>query len=161
MINNCPTIIINQENFCRKVSVVGTCLVQVFDASLSPPTLCVGGVQRRIRHGLPNPPAGLEKMVHTDMDDNDPLPCVSVCCRLLPASKVDFFCCTSIYLFFFHHSHYHCLPSPPPLFTIITSITTNYHHHHHTITTIYVSSAGLCAGTSLREWVLPQRGGQT
>ncbi|KAK3881891.1 hypothetical protein Pcinc_013690 [Petrolisthes cinctipes] len=71
----------------RRVAVVGTCLVKVFDASHSPPTLCVGGVQRRIRHGLPNPARGLENMVASDMDDNDPIPSLSICYRLLPASK--------------------------------------------------------------------------
>ncbi|KAK4314761.1 hypothetical protein Pmani_013962 [Petrolisthes manimaculis] len=71
----------------RRVAVVGTCLVKVFDESHSPPTLCVGGVQRRIRHGLPNPPRGLEYMVASDMDDNDPIPSLSICYRLLPASK--------------------------------------------------------------------------
>lgn len=72
----------------REVCVVGSCLVRVFRSELKPPKLCVGGRQIRIRHGLPNPPGGLEDLVHTDMDDNLAIPGVTVCIRLLPASKV-------------------------------------------------------------------------
>ncbi|XP_071535400.1 uncharacterized protein [Panulirus ornatus] len=75
------------EKHLRHVAVVGACLIQVFDNSRSPPTLCVGGVQRRLRHGLPDPPAGLENMVSSDMDYHVPLPGVSICVRLLPASQ--------------------------------------------------------------------------
>ncbi|XP_042880993.1 uncharacterized protein LOC122258822 [Penaeus japonicus] len=75
------------ENHTKKVVVVGSCLVGVFNAKQNTPTLSVGGVQRRIRHGLPNPLGGLQALVMTDMDDNDPIPGVSICVRLLPSSS--------------------------------------------------------------------------
>ncbi|XP_069984592.1 uncharacterized protein [Penaeus vannamei] len=74
------------ENHTKQVVVVGSCLVGVFNTKQNTPTLCVGGVQRRVRYGLPNPVGGLEALTATDMDGNDPVPGVSICVRLLPSS---------------------------------------------------------------------------
>ncbi|XP_053648866.2 uncharacterized protein [Cherax quadricarinatus] len=71
----------------QNVGIVGSCLLQVFNTSKTPPVLRVGGVQRRLRQGLPIPPQGMEKLHVADMDDKDPIPGVSICVRLLPASK--------------------------------------------------------------------------
>ncbi|XP_042223921.1 uncharacterized protein LOC121867863 [Homarus americanus] len=69
------------------VVVVGSCLIPVFDSTKSPPTLIVGGLQLRLRHGLPNPPHGLENLKPSDMDLNEHIPAASVCIRLLPATQ--------------------------------------------------------------------------
>ncbi|XP_069164914.1 uncharacterized protein [Procambarus clarkii] len=75
------------QDHLQNVAIVGSSLLQVFDTSKTSPSLCVGGVQLRLRHGLPDTPQGLEKIAVTIIDKRKPIPGASICVRLLPASQ--------------------------------------------------------------------------
>ncbi|XP_022253719.1 uncharacterized protein LOC111088305 [Limulus polyphemus] len=73
------------EKHTQEEVMLGSCLVGIFTNKAGKPLqLRVGGHQIRLRHGLPNPPAGLRSLEYTHMNNNPIIPLVTVLVRLLP-----------------------------------------------------------------------------
>ncbi|XP_076345448.1 uncharacterized protein LOC143244510 isoform X2 [Tachypleus tridentatus] len=76
------------EKHTQEVVVLGSCLIGIFTNKAGKPLkLRVGGHQIRLRHGLPNAPAGLRSLEYTHMSNNPIIPLVTVLVRLLPHQK--------------------------------------------------------------------------
>ncbi|XP_047736303.1 uncharacterized protein LOC108672944 [Hyalella azteca] len=80
------TLHIQQESI-RLVTPLGSCLVSLFNSDLAEPLLCVGAYQKRLRYGRPKPEGGMTKLVASDMDNNKPIPALTILYRIMPHTK--------------------------------------------------------------------------